>query len=135
MLKSFILVGNARAAGWHAWLVTGLAIGVIASILYVGNNGKFQGGSAESGFKAVVHPHVFCEDVHVGEEVFVNPYTGESTNQFQRRFMSEMRIYVCLPKAIAYLQQMKRESPAIMQSSISNTLANVKKYLDISAVK
>src|SRR3989338_8507578 len=45
--KDFVVVGKTRVRSWHAWLVIGLATGIVAGIIFVANqSGEFEKSSA-----------------------------------------------------------------------------------------
>ena len=47
--NEFIVLGHTRVRAWHAWLIIGLAAGIVAGILFVANkSGDFETSSAAS---------------------------------------------------------------------------------------
>lgn len=45
--KEYVVVGTTRVRSWHAWLIIGVAVGIIAGILLVASrSGEFEAGDA-----------------------------------------------------------------------------------------
>src|SRR3989338_6929360 len=50
--NDFIVIGKSRVRAWHAWLIIGLAAGIVAGILFVANkSGEFEVSQADSTIK------------------------------------------------------------------------------------
>ncbi|MDO8569399.1 MAG: hypothetical protein Q7R89_01280 [bacterium] len=46
--KEFVVVGKTRVRSWHAWLIIGLCVGIVAGILFVANrSGEFEVSRAD----------------------------------------------------------------------------------------
>lgn len=47
--KEYVAVGKTRVRSWHAWLIIGLAVGVLAGVLFVANrSGEFEESLAQT---------------------------------------------------------------------------------------
>lgn len=64
-----------------------------------------------------VVPHYSCGDVRRGQEIEVDPRTGNTSNQFERRYMVELRSFDCLWRAYRYVEKLRMatEDPAARQ--------------------
>ncbi len=117
--QDFIVVGKERVSPVVSWTVLAFFFGMAITFLFVVSQrgevqiveSKIEPKMMEGDHKEAFH--ISCNDVRRGQDVSVQPFTGQVSNQFQRRAMAEKRLFVCMWRSYRYVQALQKDNPEL----------------------